>query len=117
MTQFSTPPRMPVPVQQELPGATAGLVLGICSIVFSMPLVGLVLAFVGFLKSKEARGFASLNPTAYSNHGIAQAGFVCSIIGLVLGCFTTLCGSMYIIAIIVAIASGAAQAGGAMYSY
>ena len=101
---------------QELPGATAGLVLGICSIVFSMPLVGLVLAFVGLLKSKEARGFMAVNPGVYfANSGVAQAGFVCSLIGLILGCFTTLCGSFYILAIIMAIAAGAAAPGG--YGY
>ncbi len=52
---YSTPPLSPPgPVQpmQEVPGATAGLVLGICSIVINLPLVGLILAWIGFSKSK-----------------------------------------------------------------
>ena len=97
------PPGMP----PELPGATAGLVLGICSIVFSGPLVGLLLGFLGLVKSREARQFAELNPGYYSNAGVAQAGYVCSIIGLVLGAFTTLCGCAYAVIIVVAIMGAA----------
>ncbi|MHC4080090.1 MAG: hypothetical protein ACYS15_00255 [Planctomycetota bacterium] len=96
----------------ELPGATAGLVLGICSIVFSGPLVGLLLGFLGLMKAKEARSFAELNPGLYANAGVAQAGYVCSIIGLILGAFTTLCGCGYAVIIIIMIMGAAAQSGG-----
>lgn len=118
MHHIPSPPQDPgsQPYPQEAPGATAGLVLGVCSIVFSMPIVGLMLGFIGLLKSKEARGYTQSNPAAFNNAGVAQAGFVCSIIGLVLGCFTTLCGSLYILAIIAAIAGAAAGDGGS-YSY
>jgi hypothetical protein len=92
----------------ELPGATAGLVLGICSIVFSGPLVGLLLGFLGLVKSKEARQFAELNPGIYANAGVAQAGYVCSIIGLILGAFTTLCGCGYFIFFVIVIMGAAA---------
>ena len=88
------PPMGPPP---ELPGATAGLVLGICSIVFTIPLVSLLLAFLGLMKSKEAREFAELNPGLYANAGVAQAGYVCSIIGLILGALSVLsccCGGV-----------------------
>jgi hypothetical protein len=102
------PPPGPPP---ELPGATAGLVLGICSIVFSGPLVGLLLGFLGLVKSKEARQFAELYPGYYANAGVAQAGYVCSIIGLILGAFTTLCGCGYAVVIIIAIMGAAAQGG------
>jgi hypothetical protein len=102
------PPGMP----PELPGATAGLVLGICSIVFSGPLIGLLLGFLGLMKAKEAKGFAELNPGLYANAGVAQAGYVCSIIGLVLGAFTTLCGCGYAVIILVAIMGAAASQGG-----
>jgi hypothetical protein len=91
----------------ELPGATAGLVLGICSIVFSMPVVGLLLGFLGLLRSREAKQFAELNPGIYSNAGVAQAGYVCSIIGLVLGAFSTLCGCGYAVAVLLALIAAA----------
>jgi hypothetical protein len=96
----------------ELPGATAGMVLGICSIVFSGPLVGLLLGFLGLMKSKEARQFAEMNPGLYANAGVAQAGYVCSIIGLILGAFTTLCGCGYAIFFVLIVAGAAANQGG-----
>jgi hypothetical protein len=42
---------------------------------------------------------------------VAQAGYVCSIIGLVLGAFTTLCGCLYAVMFILFIFGAAAQAG------
>ncbi len=96
----------------EAPGATAGLVLGILSIVFSGPIVGLVLAFIGFNKSKESKAICDANPGAYSNAGVAQAGYITSIVGLVLGAVTTLCGCGYFIVIAMAIGGAAASGGG-----
>jgi hypothetical protein len=96
---------------QDAPGATAGLVLGICSIVFSWPIVGLILAWIGFTKSRDAKALCELNPGAYSNYGVAQAGYICSIIGLCLGAFFTLCGCGYFAIAFMAIAGGAAGAG------
>ncbi len=99
------------PPLAEVPGATAGLVLGICSIVFSGPLIGVILAFIGFQKSRDAKLVCEMNPGMYSNAGIAQAGFIVSIVGLVIGSFTTLCGCGYFILIAVAIGGAAAGAG------
>ena len=116
MTQTPTPPQAPGPIGSlpELPGATAGLVLGICSIVFSGPIIGLILGFLGFQKSREAKQTAAMNPGIYANAGIAQAGYVCSIIGLCLGAVTTLCGCGYFIfAIILAVGMAGAGAGAA----
>ncbi len=96
----------------ELPGATAGLVLGICSIVFSGPLIGVLLGFLGLMKSKEARQFAELYPGIYANAGVAQAGYVCSIIGLILGAITTLCGCGYAVLVMFLIVGAASQGGG-----
>ena len=105
------PPMIPGPMMQgprDAPGATAGLVLGICSIVFSWPIVGLILAWIGFTKSRDAKALCELNPGVYSNYGVAQAGFICSIIGLCLGAFSTLCGCGYFAIVFMAIAGGAA---------
>ena len=116
MTQSPIPPQAPPPgppmAPPELPGATAGLVLGICSIVFTFPVVGLILGFIGFQKSREAKQVAEMNPGIYSNAGVAQAGYVCSIIGLILGGISTLCGCGYFIIVIVALAGAAAAQGG-----
>ncbi len=113
MTQTPTPPQAPGPIGSlpELPGATAGLVLGICSIVFSAPIVGLILGFLGLQKSRAAKQTAAMNPGIYANAGIAQAGYVCSIIGLVLGALSLLscCVGLVIFAIMIA-AAGAAGA-------
>ncbi len=114
MTQTPTPPQAPGPISPlpELPGATAGLVLGICSIVFSAPIVGLILGFLGLQKSRAAKQTAAMNPGIYANAGIAQAGYVCSIIGLILGAIVTLCGCGYFIfAIIFAVGMAGAGAG------
>lgn len=93
---------------REAPGATAGLVLGICSLVFNFPLVGLILAWLGFVKSKSAKLLCESNPGVYSNAGVATAGYVVSIIGLILGGLGTLCGCGYIIFVVLAIAGGVA---------
>ncbi len=119
MTQIPILPQAPPPgppmAPPELPGATAGLVLGICSIVFSGPIIGLILGFIGFQKARGAKQVAEINPGIYSNAGVAQAGYVCSIIGLILGGITTLfgCVSIVILAILaVGVAGAAAQGGG-----
>jgi len=65
--------------------ATASLVLGILGLVMAVlfwPL-GLVLSAVGLIVSLMARGEIRRNGGA-SNAGLATAGMVCSIIGLVL---------------------------------
>jgi hypothetical protein len=101
------------PMLPEAPGATAGLVLGICSLVFSLPVIGLVLAFIGFQKSKEAKLICEMNPTSVSGYGLAKGGYVCSIVGMCVGAFSTLCGCGYFIIAALAIAGGAAGAGAA----
>jgi hypothetical protein len=103
---------MGAPGLTEAPGATAGLVLGIISVVFSMPVVGAVLAYIGFNKSKEAKAHCEMNPGMYSNAGVAQAGYIVSIVGLVLGGLSTLCGCGYFIIIVLAIGGAAASGGG-----
>jgi hypothetical protein len=108
-------PGAPGPMMQglrEAPGATAGLVLGICSIVFSWPILGLILAWIGFIKSRDAKALCEQNPGVYSSHGVAQGGYICPIIGLCLGAFTTLCGCGYFALVVTAIIGGAAAGAG-----
>lgn len=90
----------------EAPGATAGLVFGILSIVLSWPIVGLILAFIGLSKSKDAKLLCESEPDVYSGEGLAQAGYVCSIIGICLGALSTLCGCGYFAVVAAMIAGG-----------
>ena len=98
------------PGLQDAPGATAGLVLGILSIVFMGP-IGLILGWIGFSKSKDAKLICEMNPGMFSNAGVAQAGYICSIIGLILGAIGSLCFCGYIIMIFAVIGGAAAGAG------
>ncbi|MFW5707571.1 MAG: CCC motif membrane protein [Bacteroidota bacterium] len=70
--------------RQMLPNATAVLVLGICSIVFSCFFVGLVLGIVGLTLSAKGRKLYKENPLAYEGYGQLNAGWIMSIIGTVL---------------------------------
>lgn len=116
--QYETPPPPPAPPHEpqqygsgpEAPGATAGLVLGILSIVFSGPVIGLILGLIGLSKSRDAKAFCEQHPDSPSV-GVAQAGYVCSIIGTCLSALTTLCACGYFIIIIFALGAGAAGAG------
>jgi hypothetical protein len=86
-------------------------VLGIISIVFNAPVVELILAIIGLLKARSAKALCEAHPGFYQNAGIAQAGFVCSIIGICLGGISTLCGCGYFAVIVLAIFGAAAGAG------
>lgn len=68
-----------------LPNATAVLVLGICSIVFSCFFVGLVLGIIGIVLSGKGRHMYKENPSLYDGYGQLNAGFIMSIIGTALG--------------------------------
>ncbi len=68
-----------------LPNATAVLVLGICSIVFSCFFVGLILGIIGLALSGKGRSMYHSEPEKYEGYGTLNAGFILSIIGVVLG--------------------------------
>ena len=83
----------------------------------SFPLVGLVLAFIGLGMSRSAKALTDANPQAYSNGGIAMAGYVINIIGLVWNgaatLFGCLVGVLWIMAVVATMgAAGAAGAAG-----
>ncbi len=88
--------------KQTLPNATAVLVLGICSIVFSCFFVGLVLGIIGLVLSTKGRKLYKENPDLYEGYGQLNAGWIMSIIG-------TIMGGLYVLywLIIVAIIGGA----------
>ncbi len=71
--------------KQKLPNTTAVLVLGICSIVFSCFFVGLILRIIGVAMSGNGRKMHKEDSNLYEGYGTLNAGFIMSIIGLVLG--------------------------------
>jgi len=95
-------PQQPFQPRTNLPNATAVLVLGICSIVFSCFFIGLVCGIIGLVLSSKGRAMYRDNPNLYEGWGQLNAGWIMSIIGVVLG-------SLYIVyAIIWGIAIGTA---------
>lgn len=71
--------------KQQLPNATAVLVLGICSIVFSCFMVGFVLGIIGLALSTKGRKMYRENPSLYDGYSSLNAGFITSIIGTCIG--------------------------------
>lgn len=71
--------------QQKLPNATLALVLSIVS----LPLcfcygLGLILAIVSLILGKKAMNKFNADPELYTGKGQAQAGFIISIVSIVL---------------------------------
>ena len=69
----------------QLPNATAVLVLGICSIVFSCFFIGLICGIIGLVMASKGRTMYRENPNLYDNYGQLNAGWIMSIIGTILG--------------------------------
>lgn len=73
---------------QNLPNATASLVLGIISLVgiFCYGIVGLTCGIIGLVLANKDRALYRAAPELYnpSSYSTSQAGRVCSIIGIVL---------------------------------
>ena len=73
--------------QQPLPNATAALVLGILSLVFTCAYgLGLILGIIGLVLANKDRRLYNMNPTSYSRNSYSNsnAGRVCSIIGVII---------------------------------
>jgi hypothetical protein len=72
----------------NLPNATSSLVLGILSIsmCYCWGPIGLILAIIGLSMGNKATGTYKSNPGAYAavSYNNANAGKICSIIGLIL---------------------------------
>ncbi|CAN5811774.1 hypothetical protein BH11BAC7_BH11BAC7_30250 [soil metagenome] len=75
----------PMGMQQDVPNATAVLVLGICAIVLCG--LGPILGTIGLVMSGTAKRLVADNPGAYKEASIKNlnAGRICSIIGLCVG--------------------------------
>lgn len=71
--------------KQQLPNASATLVLGILSIVTGCFILGLVLGIIGLAISSKDKKMYEQNPDAYAGFGSLNAGRILSIIGIVLG--------------------------------
>src|SRR5829696_8635346 len=68
-----------------LPNGTTVFVLGICSVVFSCVVIGLILGVIGIVLSREGRGLYRYAPHLYEGYGLLNAGYILSVIGTVLG--------------------------------
>jgi len=71
--------------KQMLPNATVVLVMGICSIVFGCWIIGLVLGIIGLTMSSKPRKMYKENPSIWDGYGQLNAGYIMSIIGIILG--------------------------------
>jgi hypothetical protein len=68
-----------------LPNATAVLVLGICSIVFSCFFVGAILGIIGLVLGSKGKRVYRTSPDMYEGYSQLNAGYIMSIIGTCLG--------------------------------
>jgi uncharacterized membrane protein len=85
--------------QQNLPNATASLVLGIISIVSIICYgFGIIFGIIGLVLANKDRRLYSADPEQYSSssYGTLNAGRICSIIGIILS-------AIFIVVIIVAV--------------
>jgi hypothetical protein len=71
--------------KQQLPNASATLVLGILSIVTGCFILGLILGIIGLVISSKDKKMYEENPAGYTGYGSMNAGRILSIIGIVLG--------------------------------
>ncbi len=92
--------------KQNAPGSVAALVLGICSIVFSCGVVGLILGIIGLVQAKKANNAIQENPSL-DGAGMAKAGKITSIIGIV---FAALSLFYYVVFVLILGAAGSIAA-------
>ena len=87
MEQYSTP--LTPEQQSHNKQSVTAMVLGIVSLVVTwFPVIGLVLAIVGLTMSRSNRRFAEAH--GFKENSMNTAGYVTSVVGLVLGILTIL---------------------------
>ena len=85
--------------KQMLPNATVVLVLGICSIVFICLYIAPITGIIGLILAGKARKLYKENPAIWDGYSMLNAGYIMSIIGLVIGAIYWLILLFYIIII------------------
>ncbi len=97
MEQYDSQTRLETPQQQtHKKNAITGMVLGICGLAITwFPVAGLVLSIIGFCISRSNRKFAEAN--GILENGMNTAGYVCSLIGMIVGVVTILVAILCII--------------------
>lgn len=95
---------VPPPMPGQWPGAIAGLVLGICSIYFCAPIIGLLLGYFGLLVTKDSYNAYQVNPTQYSGGGVLKGARIVSQIGFILGIVVTAIAALLLLFYMFAIA-------------
>ncbi|MEA4915470.1 MAG: hypothetical protein VB061_12970 [Christensenella sp.] len=87
MEQYTTP--LSPEQQSHNKQSVTAMVLGIVSLVVTwFPIIGLVLAIVGLTMSRSNRRFAEAH--GFKENSMNTAGYVTSVVGLVLGILTIL---------------------------
>lgn len=97
--EYVVPTKVPeTPAQQAHRGkSVTAMVLGITSLVLVwVPLVGLILAIIGFSMSISNRRYAAAN--GFREHGMNTAGYICGLIGLIAGILVILLYAVMIVA-------------------
>ena len=86
---FNAPSRPQTSSAAIWPGAVAGLVLGICSLQFCLPVIGLVFGIIGMSVTKQSYREYVGNPTKYAAGGMLKAARILSRIGFIIGIVVT----------------------------
>jgi hypothetical protein len=102
--------------KRPLPNATTVLVLGIVSIVtaFCYGIIGIVCGIIALVLAKKDMQMYKENPEEFDGYSNLNAGRICAIVGLSLGCLMFLIFIVYIIffaSVLFPIISSAAAAG------
>lgn len=94
-------PQNPTPIKQDLPNATAILILGILSIIICCG--GIIPAIIALILASKAKSLYHSNPQNYTAQSFSnvKTGKICAIIGLILGILTFI---TYLIAVIAGLA-------------
>lgn len=96
METIDNPTNLP---KKQLPNATATLVLGILSIVFSCcyGLIGLIVGIIALAISGNAKKMYEANPSEYQGYENLRAGRIMAIVGIVLSALFILFIIVYVV--------------------
>jgi len=96
---------MNVVVKEQVPNATAVLVMGILSIVFCWcwGVIGLILGIIGLILGSKSKKIYKEDPDRFSlsSYKNLNAGFICSLIGTILS-------GLYVVVVVISLILGLA---------